>query len=103
MERDEKRFYGIYAISNMARGAARDPCASEASFRDATARRAEMEVQCQWRSSFADCSATCGQGWFKAWSDRRRDDAPSQSFGATSAQGGLQLGEDVGDVGLVEG
>ena len=42
-------------------------------------------------------------GWFKAWAERRRDDAPSQSFGATSAQGGLQLGEDVGDVGLVEG
>ena len=34
-----------------------------------------------------------GQGWFKAWADRRRDDA----------WGGLQLGEDVGDVGLVEG
>ena len=32
-----------------------------------------------------------GQGWFKAWAERRRDDA----------QGGLQLGEDVGDVGLV--
>ena len=43
------------------------------------------------------------KGWFKAWAERRRDDAPSQSFGATSAQGGLQFGEDVGDVGLVEG
>ena len=32
-------------------------------------------------------------GWFKAWAEGRRDDA----------QGGLQLGEDVGDVGLVEG
>ena len=32
-------------------------------------------------------------GWFKAWAERRRDDA----------WGGLQLGEDVGDVGLVEG
>ncbi len=32
-------------------------------------------------------------GWFKAWAERRRDDA----------QGGLQLGEDVGDVGFVEG
>ena len=40
-------------------------------------------------------------GWFKAWAERRRDDAPSQSFGATSAQGGLKLGEDVGDVGFV--
>ena len=34
-----------------------------------------------------------GQGWFKAWAEGRRGDA----------QGGLQLGEDVGDVGLVEG
>ena len=33
-----------------------------------------------------------GQGG-KAWVERRRDDV----------QGGLQLGEDVGDVGLVEG
>jgi len=32
-------------------------------------------------------------GWFKVWAERRRDDA----------QGGLQLGEDVGDIGLVEG
>ena len=32
-------------------------------------------------------------GWFKAWAERRRDDA----------QGDLQLGEDVGDVGLFEG
>lgn len=30
-------------------------------------------------------------GWFKAWAEWRRDDA----------QGGLQFGEDVGDVGLV--
>ena len=30
-------------------------------------------------------------GWFKTWAERRREDA----------QGGLQLGEDVGDVGLV--
>ena len=26
-------------------------------------------------------------GWFKPWAERHRDDAPSQSFGATSAQG----------------
>ena len=32
-------------------------------------------------------------GWLKAWAEWRRGDA----------WGGLQLGEDVGDVGLVEG
>ena len=33
------------------------------------------------------------EGRFKAWAERRRADA----------QGDLQLGEDVGDVGFVEG